>query len=150
MKNVWVRPFNHRSPGEKKLFVEWLYAARDKNRFDPKLFELAPDGSFLRCRVLTCFNDQEIVGFIPVTIAFQLESLAFKPGLEPTTEARALQAMQHYLVHRAAEQNISDAFFCTYDESVLEFAQRYGWSKTVVPMLNLHFKDLEPSHADKD
>jgi len=156
MNNVWVRPYvarvknlngNWVPSDEAKLLLEWLYASRQLNRFDPALFETDRDGNFVRCAVWTCFNEDGIVGFIPVTITYLLESMAFKPGLSPIVEGRALQAMQHHLVFEANKQKISDAFFITIDTEVVEFAKRYGWKLADVPVLNLHFKDLESKNG---
>lgn len=138
---VWVRPFNAADPKEKRLLLEWLYAGREKNRFDPEIFKRG------QVAILTCFTREGIVGFVPVSLAFLLESLAFKPGLSPITEAKALLAVQHHLVHRAFEQNVPDAFFFTRDETVLKLSKAYGWVVPDVPFLNFHFADLE--HKDE-
>jgi len=57
-------------------------------------------------------------------------------------------------VNEAFETNTSDAFFVTYDETVLEFARRYGWRDVTVPMVNLRFAELEgkpeEQHEDHD
>lgn len=88
---VWVRPYDEEK--DKKLLVEWLYAGRHGNRFDPELFlgYLLPDKKKL-VEIFTAFDEREILGFIPVRLAYVAESLAFKPGTAPVTEAKALQA----------------------------------------------------------
>ena len=134
---VYVR--NYDAKRDKQKFVEWLYAAREKNRFNPEMFERD------QVRIFTLYTEKEIVGFVPITIALVVESLAFRPGLDELTEARALEAFQNHLVYKASEQNLPDAYFVTLDESVLKFASRYGWKPTQVPMLNLHFSSLEPT-----
>jgi len=156
MKNVWVRPFRPREKGadgqyhvsaEAKLFYQYLYAAREGNRFDPEKFAVDEHGDFKYVDLWTCFNSERIIGFIPVTKVYLIESLAFAPGLDKVTEARALQAMQHKLVFEAEKENITDAFYVTYDGTVPEFSSRYGWASVVVPMMNLHFADLEKEHG---
>ena len=132
---VWVRPFKPET--DAKLLVEWLYAGREKNRFDPEIFKRK------QVEIYTAFDDSGIVGFIPVTKCYLVESLAFKPGLSPITEAQALQSWQRAFVHKAAEHQVPQAFFVTFDETVLEFAKRYGWKEVVVPMVNLDFNQLE-------
>ena len=136
-KQVWVRLYNEEDPAEVKLLVEWLYARRAENRFDPELFKKK------QVKIWTAFNETGIVGFIPVTLSYTLESLAFAPGTSPVVEARALQAMQAVLVHRASENRIPSAYFVTFDTEVREFAKRYGWKDVVVPMVGLKFSDLE-------
>ena len=135
---VYVRPFNPKDEKERGLLVEWLDAGRHKNRFDPEIFLRE------QVSILTCFNEEEILGFIPIALAMLIESLAFKPGISPRDEAKCLQAMQHHVVQRAFEKNIPDAFFVTFDETVMEFAKGYNWNEVRVPMLNLHFASLEP------
>lgn len=148
MTNVWCRPFDSKSPEEFNLFVQWLHFGREANRYDPsRLFERQPDRRFTispSYLILTLFNEREIVGFQPVTLAFLLDSLVLKPGLDPVMAARALQSMQGWLVNRAFQQRIPDAFFVTQDNSVLNFAVKYGWVAPDVPCLNLHFADLLP------
>lgn len=141
-QSVYTRPFNEKDPEEKKLFAEWLFAMREKNRFDPAIFEKG------QVTILTCFDEGGILGFVPVALAYVLESLAFRPGISPATEARCLEAVQHHLVHCAIEKNMPYAFFVTFDEEVQEFAQRrYGWKKTEVPMLTFDFNKLEPKYG---
>jgi len=129
--------YNENDPAERKLFIEWLYARRAENRFSPEIFEKK------QAQIWTAFDDTGIRGFIPITVAYILESLAFAPGTPPIIEAKALQAMQAVLIHRASEKNVGDAFFVTYDENVVAFAKKYGWNDVKVPALNLHFSDLE-------
>lgn len=147
MTNVWVRPFDAAS--EFNLFVEWLHAGRDLNRYDPaQLFTRDASGKIMinpAYSILTFFNADGIVGFLPLCLAFLLDSMAFRPNLEPQVEARALQAMQTWLIHRAFQSNIPDAFFVTHDNRVLNFAVRYGWKAPDVPLLNLHVRDLAPA-----
>lgn len=137
---VYTRPFNKDDQKERKLFLDWLYASRDKNRFDPDLFRKG------QVTILTCFTSEKIVGFVPVALAYVIESLAFLPGISPEVEAQAFRAVQQHLVHCAIEKNIPDAYFVTYDEEVLKLAQRpnRGWKRVVAPLLNLHFGSLEP------
>jgi len=135
---VWVRPFRDE---DKKVHAEWLYAGRDKNRFDPDIFTKK------QAKVYVAFDDTGIVGFIPVVNGNIVESLAFKPGLSPITEAAALRAWQTVMIYEMHVNNIPDAYFVTFDETVLEFAQRYGWKAVVVPMINLHVSNLEGKEA---
>lgn len=139
-QQVWVRPYNKET--DKRLLVEWLYAQRHKNRFDPDLFTKE------QVKIYTAFDADGIVGFIPVKVVYMAESLAFKPGLSPVTEAKALQAWQHMMVAKCYEGNVPDMFFVTFDETVQEFAGRYHWNPVVVPMLSLHVADLEPKKLE--
>ena len=132
---VWIRPYD--KDRDARTLVDWLYAGRDKNRFDPDIFKKG------QAQVYVAFDDTGTVGFIPVVNNNQVESLAFRPGLSPVTEAKALQAWMHVMVYKMYELNIPDAFFVTFDETVLAFAGRYNWRSVVVPMLNLHLKSLE-------
>jgi hypothetical protein len=141
---VWVRLYNEKDPIERKLFVEWLYARRAENRFNPEIFVKN------QVKIWTAFDETGIRGFIPLTVAYVLESLAFAPGTPPIVEATALKAMQAVLIHRASENNIPDAYFVTRDEAVLAFAKKYGWRDVAVPLLNLHFSDLEGKHESND
>ena len=136
---VWIRPFD--AERDTKLHAEWLYAMRDKNRFDPEIFTKK------QAKIYVAFDESGTVGFIPVVNGNIIESLAFRPGLSPVTEAKALQSWMHVMVYQMHEHNIPDAYFVTFDETVLEFAGRYGWKKVVVPMLNLHVSDLERKEA---
>jgi hypothetical protein len=137
---VWIRPYDEKR--DKITLAEYLYANREKNRFDPEIFKRD------QVKIYVAFDDSGVVGFIPVVNGNQVESLAFRPGLSPITEAKALQAWQHVFVYHAFENNIPDAFFVTFDETVQEFAGRYGWKPVVVPMLNLRFANLEKEAGD--
>lgn len=136
--NVWIRPFRDE---DKKIHAEWLFAGREKNRFDPDIFTKK------QAKVYVAYDDSGPVGFIPVVNGNIVESLAFRPGLSPITEAAALRAWQTVIVNEMHEKNIPDLYFVTYDETVLEFAQRYGWKAVVVPMSTLHVADLERKEA---
>jgi len=74
---VWIRPFNKDT--DARLLVEWLFAGREQNRFDPEQFKKG------QVRVFTAFDESGIIGFIPVARCYLVESLAFKPGLSPVT-----------------------------------------------------------------
>ncbi len=137
---VWIRPFNDKDEGERRLLVEWLYAARERNRFDPVIFERGQVALF------TFFDDTGVIGFVPISLAYVVESLAFKPGLSRITEAKALQSMQQMLVCRATEKNIPDAYFAVSDEAVKAFAQNYGWQEVQGSIMNLNFAHLEGDH----
>jgi len=136
-KQVWIRPMKD-TPEEKKLLAEYLYANRKENRFDPELFQKN------QVKVYVAYNDEGIQAFFPVRLSYTLESIATKPDLSPITHAKALVAMQTVLANKAAENNVADAMFVTYDEDVLKFAEHSGgWKKVIVPMLNLKFSELE-------
>lgn len=140
-RDVYARPYDKDDPLERQKLVEWLHARRRENRFDPRIFE---EG---QAQVITCFDETGIVGFVPVTLAFVLESLAFPPGTSPLVEAQALRAAQGHLVWQANKERIPNAFFVTFDEDVRQIAQRHGWKPVAVPMLNLDFNGLEPREA---
>ena len=141
---VYTRPFNAGSKHEKRLLLEWLHARREENRFDPELF--------LRdqVRILTCFDEGGILGFVPVATCFLLESLAFKPGTDRVAEARCLEAVQHHLTHQAVANQVPYAFFVTTDEDVIKLSERRGWKKSVVPVLSFDFNKLEPKVEESD
>src|SRR5277367_3042953 len=116
-KQIWIRPMKSEPQytaeevfAEKKLFAEYLYANREKNRFDPEIFLKN------QCKVFVAYDDEKIRGFVPVRTSYTIESLAMEPGLSPITEAKVLQAFQHTLVNKAAENNVHDANFCTFDQ----------------------------------
>jgi len=134
-KQIWIRPMKS-TPAETKLFAEYLYANRTKNRFDPEIFEQN------RAKVFAAYNDEGIKGFVPVRNSYVVESLAMQPDLSPITEAKILQAFQHMIVNKAAENNIHDANFCSFDQTVLDIARNYGWKDVIVPTVNLKFSEL--------
>jgi len=132
---VYIRPYDKDT--DAKLLVEWLYAGRESNLFDPEIFRRG------QAVIFTAFDDSGIIGFIPVVLCYLVESLAFKPGLPSVTEMKALVAFQHVLVHKALEQNVPDTFCVTLNEDLLRHMERYGWRPAVAPLRNLHFADLE-------
>lgn len=134
-EQIWVRPYD--KDKDHKLLAEWLFALREKNRFDPEIFKKG------QAEIYTCFDSTGPVAFIPVVNGSQVESLALKPGLSPATAAKAFIAWQHVFVYKLHEKNIPNAFFVTYDETVLKFTKNYGWKTVIVPMLNLSVNDLE-------
>lgn len=135
---VYTRPYDGRNKRERRLFIEWLHARRAENRYDPALFEKE------QVRIITCFDDGGILGFVPVATCYLLESLAFRPGTDPVTEARCLEAVQHHLAHTAAANQVPYAFFVTTDQDVINLASRRGWRQSEVPVLCLDFNRLEP------
>lgn len=139
---VYIRPYNKEK--DHGLLAEWLFTLRAKNRFDPGIFERG------QAAVYTAFDDSGVLGFIPVVNGNQVESLAFRPGLPATTIARVFQAWVHVFVYEAHCKNIPDAFFVTFDEGVLKFAESYGWKPVVVPMLNLRISALEGPTPEKE
>lgn len=140
--HVWVRMYNENEPVEKRLFAAWLYARRQENRFNPEIFEKK------QVQIWTVFDETGIRGFIPIAVVYLLESLAFMPGTPPIVEAKALEAMQAALIHRASEKNVPDAIFFSTDENVLNYARKHGWKDNVVPGVRLHFSDLEGKSAE--
>jgi hypothetical protein len=139
---VWIRPYDEKR--DKIKLAEYLYANREKNRFDPEVFKRE------QAEIYVAFDSTGVVGFIPVVNGNQVESLAFRPGLSPVTEAKALQSWMKVFVFQSFQKNIPDAFFVTFDQTVQEFAGRYGWKPVVVPMLNLRFANLEKEAGDAD
>jgi len=136
-RQVWVRKYNEQTDG--KLFLDWLYANRDENRFDPDIFKKK------QVTIFTCFDESGIVGFIPVCVALAVESLAWRPGLSPEKRSLALKSFQQTLVYEASKMNCPYAFMSTIDPYYVEFVTRYGWKEAEVPVLSLRFSDLEPS-----
>lgn len=141
---VYTRPFNGKNRRERRLFIEWLHARRAENRYDPVLFEKE------QVRILTCFDEGGILGFVPVSTCYVLESLAFAPGTDPVTEARCLESVQHHLVHIAAANQVPYMFFATTDEAVINLTARRGWKRAEVPVLCFDFNKLEPRAEDTD
>lgn len=141
---VYTRPFDGTNERERRLFVEWLHARRDENRYDPDLFLKN------QARIWTCFDEGGILGFVPIATCYLLESLAFPPGTDPRVESRCLQAVQHQLVHIANVNQVPYAFFATTDENVVRFSERMGWKKNEVPVLCFDFNHIEPKAGDNN
>lgn len=142
-RQVYVRPLNKKNGKEFKKFIIWLHQQRGVNRYDPKLYEKE------QVEVLTCFNEKGIVGFVDVSVALVMEHTAFKPEATDGDKAEMLKSVQHYLVSKAAEKNIPNAYFRPSDEHYSQFAQRYGWREVNERLLNLHFTDLEGSDEEE-
>ena len=142
VSNVYARPFNGKDPVEQKLFKEWLYQNRDKNKFDPDVFEKG------QVSIMTCFDETGIVMFVPYSVSFVVRSLAPRPGLPRHVRANALRTFQQVLTHIAAQGNVPDAFFYTEEEDLAEGVKKYGWREPEKKLLKLHFASLEPKHAD--
>ena len=146
-RQVYIRPFDKEK--DAKLLVEWLYANREQNRFDPELFK----GD--RATIYVAFDETGILGFIPVARCYLVESLAFKPGTSPQVRSQALRAWQEVFIHRALEQNIYTAFFGTYEQNLLDFAVDHSWSEEKRLIARLKFSELEKKteaagNADND
>ncbi|MHB8501522.1 MAG: hypothetical protein ACYDHE_11330 [Candidatus Acidiferrales bacterium] len=139
---VYLRPYNSKNAPEKKLFIEWLYAQRELNRFDPELFTRE------QVKVYTLFDRQMgIVGFTTVGVVYLMDYQIFRPGLADSIKASALKSVQHFLVFKAGENNVPSAFFRPSDERYSNFAQNYGWKED--KLLWLRFADLEKVEAEE-
>jgi hypothetical protein len=139
---VETRLFNDQDPEERRLFVEWMHAARDENGYNPDIFAKN------QATILTCHEGGRVLGFVPLTMAALLEVSAFKPGLTPDSRARCFLALQRYLVKWAGEKNVPNAFFMTPDEKFAAFATQIGWREVEIKMLKLHFDSLESERDD--
>jgi len=135
-RQVWVRKYNEKT--DRKLFLDFLYAGREENRFDPRIFEKN------QTTIFTCYDEGGIVGFIPVVVCMAVESLAWRPGLPASVRAQALKSFQVVLVEKASEMNAPYAFMATTNETYADFLTQYGWKRAVVPVLTLPFADLCP------
>jgi hypothetical protein len=133
---VWVRPMND-TPEERKMLAEFLYRCREQNRFDPSIFTKN------QVKVFVAYDQEGIVGFIPVRLSYKLESLSWRADVSPVTQSKALLAVQQVLGCKAAENNIPDVYATTTDPTLIRFAEHYGWETVDMPVIKLKFSNLE-------
>jgi hypothetical protein len=142
---VWIRQYDGKDKKERGLFIRWLYEQRELNKFDPEMLRRE------QVKIYTQLDATGIVGFTAISIAYVMEYQCWRPELPDVVKARALESVQHFLVTRAADGNVPNAFFRPSDERYAEFAKSYGWRED--KLLTFHFADLEkqaPEEAHED
>ncbi len=140
-RQVWCRPLDKRNTAEAKLFVQWLYDQRELNKFNPRLI------TYEQVRIYTLFDTTGIVGFLTAGTGIVADSWCFRPDLDDGRKARALASVQHFLVAKAFEGNVSTLFIRPSDDKYAEFIGRYGW-KREEKLYRLDVADLEGPHEN--
>jgi hypothetical protein len=121
-------------------FVDWLYANREQNKFDPETF------TYKSTQVLKVEDESRSVIFLPYTHGIVTESLAPRPGLSTLETARGLKCAVHEVVRRARAAGIGEVFFIATDQVTQSFAEAHGY--TPMPagftLMRLKVADVQP------
>lgn len=132
-RQIWVRPYN--AATDKQQFAEWLYANREKNQFDPEIYE------YPSTKIFVAYDETGPLDFLAAYPAIILDGHAPKPGLSDSDQARCLKEIQHILVEKAHEGGIGQMYFVA-EPTIGTFAEHYKFKPVVRPMMNLKLKDL--------
>lgn len=127
MKPIFIR---EAKTEEGSVCAEWISRIADINLLDVDVFNY----SQVRCAYQP--NEGPIL-FVPVHTVQVLESLAPKPGTEGLLEAAALKAIVCDAVSTAHRLGHGEIFFQCADERVIEFAQKWGFTVSKVPLLKM-------------
>lgn len=122
-RQVWCRPIDKKNPAENKLFVEWLYAQRELNKFNPELITRE------QVRVYTLFDSTGVLGFMLAGVGLFADCWCFRPDLSDGDKSRALKSAQHFLVSKAFELQALGVFMRPSDARYENFISHYGWKK---------------------
>jgi hypothetical protein len=107
-------------PSETPLFVQWLYANREKNLFDAEPFRRN------QVKIYVAENDTEILNFFPVHITFLLGANAPKPDMASITQTRCILAFREFMIKKCKELNVSDFYVQPSDVHYADVLTKMG------------------------
>lgn len=135
MNNIRIREMD---AAEMPLFVEWLYAHREVNRFNPEPFRKN------QVRIYVAEDESGILCFIPIQFVYMYDALAPRPNLAAFRLARVFQKMSEHLMQEAARENISQVLVQPSDTKFSEFLQtEIGYKPVTQETLQLIFDDFK-------
>ena len=117
MKEITIRELR---PDETPLFVKWLYANREINKFDPEPFRRN------QVKIYVAENDTEILNFFPVHITFLLGANSPKPDMAPITQTRCILAFREFMIKKCHELNVSDFYVQPSDVHYADVLKKMG------------------------
>lgn len=122
-----------------KEFVEWTMANRDKNLFDPRVFQSK------QTIILCAFNKAKKILFMPISRTYFLESSAPNPDASEFEKASALKEVVQAVVTECYKTGTTDIYFLASDPAVEEFAKSNGFEQIKLPVYRMKISDLEPN-----
>lgn len=123
---------------ETPLFVEWLYAHKNINHFNPKPFRNN------QVRIYVAEDESGILCFIPLQFVYMYDALAPRPNLAAFRLAKVFQKMSEHLMQEAARENISQVLVQPSDSQFSEFLQNeIGYKPVTQETLQLIFDDFK-------
>lgn len=123
---------------ETPLFVEWLYAHRDVNHFNPEPFRKN------QVRIYVAEDESGILCFIPLQFVYMYDALAPRPNLAAFRLAKVFQKMSEHLMQVAAQENIRQVFVQPSDAKFSEFLkEEIGYETVNQETLRLVFDDFK-------
>lgn len=130
MKPIFVR--DAKTPEDSRLCSEWIARISGINLLDVDVFSYP--ATTVRCAYQSGEGPKLYVPVHPVQV---LESLAPAPGSEGMLEAAALKAIICDAVATASRLGHGELFFQCSDERVIEFAQKWGFALSKIPLLKM-------------
>ena len=134
--DIHVRPARK---GDEKSILEWSAGSYEKNLFDPKV--LFYPSTFTLC----AFDDAGPLLFMPVQQPLFMDSLAFRPGLDPGRAGLALKTMFLAVITQGYIKGNGEVYFAASEPTVAAIAERHGFEKFLLPVYRVKLQDLEKS-----
>lgn len=133
MNPVFVRPAR---PEESKMFLDWSLE-NPENGFDPEVPKYPTT-------VTWCAYDKDgQVAFLPVQLAYIMESFASRPGLTPRRQADALKEFTQNLVTQAALHGVGEIYFLGTSEDTNAYAENYIFEEVPYKVYRAKLRNLE-------
>jgi len=137
MKKIWIRPA---LKSDAPLYAEYAAANSARSLFDMNVLTYPNTSVYVA-------HSGDPVMFLPVQMAAVLESLAPKPGLPRSEQARALAEIVTSVVYDASRQGVREIYFLSADAPTIEFAKRHGFEEVRHTVLRLKLGAIEEPHA---
>ncbi len=133
MKPVFVRPAR---PSDFETFAKWL-ANTPGNAADPAV--LGYRNTSFKC----AFTSEKIIAFLPIQRPLHMESLARNPEASEREVAAALKALVQDTLMDAYREGSGEIMFVASEETIPQFAERYGFEKLPYTVYRLRLKSVE-------
>jgi hypothetical protein len=111
--------------------VEWIHANREKNHYDPEIFQ------YDSTRVVAVDKDGSPMMYLPYQLTIMTDALAPKPARTFPEIARGLKEAINFVVRLAKKSKIGEVYFLAdpEDKATIDFACAHGYERlNLVPM----------------
>src|SRR5690242_13566518 len=133
MNPIFVRPARQ---DEKKMLLDWSLE-NPGNGFDPEV-------PMYPTTVTWCgFDKDGQVAFLPVQLAYVMESFAPRPGLSPRRQAEALKEFTQNLITQAHLNGVRELYFLGSNPETNEYAENYIFEEVPYKVYRAKLRNLE-------
>lgn len=125
---------------EAPLVVEWTHQNRDKNLYDPEVFQ------YNSTRIMAVDKGDELQGFLPFQATIMTESLAPKPGVSKRVVAAVLKTAIHQIARWAKSAGMGEIYFLSRpsDVETREYAKAHGYAESDLIVMRLKLNKMDP------